>query len=320
MKNKIKIKKFKKLFKTRNNKSKYKSLTYKPTTCKQLTYKTRTHKRFKGGEVLTPTNKPSLTSRALGVTAQLAKSAAELYITTLINIAGNALGINTNKSVGEVVMEISKEINSEKNRQILSQIGQDGVKIIKSLEPAIQEAQNEINKLMSIEAKAMEKTALDMVGVVPVIGEVVEGVRVVGDVTHAAEKLAETTAKLTGIGSDAILAAKTAYNDVQSNISSGINKLDNTATNMANKATDAATNMVNKTTDTATNMANTATDTATNMANKATDAVSNQAVNAANIQKPTLSALQKGGKKTIQRTNESINNFLPNSSIFKTKN
>lgn len=158
------------------------------------------------------------------------QSIAKIANDTLDKLAVT-VGVNPNKNIVDVVQEISKKLNHPKIDILFDKGGEIAKKMVKTLEPAVEEIQDEINKLVSNEIEQAEKIALDAIGMIPVMGEVEEGVRLLADAVRAGEKAIHTAVNITGIGADTLNQMKKHYDEAKELLS-----LDNAVNHLSNKA------------------------------------------------------------------------------------
>ena len=118
--------------------------------------------------------------------------------------AANALGVSTEKNdLPEVLKEVSIALNDPKTKEnvkeIAGELAKDALIVAEAAGPAAKEvAENVANTAIELGQKEGEnvgKAVIDVVGTLPVVGEVVEGVRVLDDVVKAGEAAADAAAK-----------------------------------------------------------------------------------------------------------------------------
>lgn len=128
-----------------------------------------------------------------------------------VNELAEYTGIDPNKSAEQVLAETASKVEninailkSPQGRRLMSQVSDLASDVGENvLSPAFEKvAQTAIAKSGELGQQAV-KTGLDVVGMFPGIGEVVEGVRTVSDIVRTGEKVAEAGAEFTGITADA---------------------------------------------------------------------------------------------------------------------
>jgi hypothetical protein len=128
-----------------------------------------------------------------------------------INELAEYTGIDPNKTAEQVLSEaaskvenINEVLKSPQGERLMYEVNDLASDIGENvLSPAFEKvAQTAIKKSGELGQQAV-KTGLDVVGMLPGIGEVVEGVRTVSDVVRTGEKVVEAGAEFTGIAADA---------------------------------------------------------------------------------------------------------------------
>jgi hypothetical protein len=200
--------------------------------------KKRTSKIYIGG---TPD------SGVLSKVGIITSKATSIGLQSILNIANDALeklavtlDVKPNKDLTVVVEEITNKLNSPRMNVLFDKGGELATKIVKTLKPALEEIQEEINILINNEIQQAEKIALDAIGMLPMIGEVAEGIRVLGDMVRAGEKVASAAVHITGVSADTVNKIKKIYDDAKELLS-----LDNLS-NKANASLDQMTKELSK--------------------------------------------------------------------------
>ena len=111
--------------------------------------------------------------------------------------------------ITDVSKNIVKDISTNVENITDAMKGPEGEKLVQNLvqltdtmKPVLDETAKIGNEFITEEAKTLTKAGLDILGTVPVIGEVEEGIRVASDVVRAGEKSIEAGTELTGVGMD----------------------------------------------------------------------------------------------------------------------
>lgn len=157
--------------------------------------------------VTTPTPKPGLTSKVLSFGAKVGERIAEESIDALseyFELDPNRTAADVVERLSNKLSNISSALETPAGKRLLRNVGDVGEKVVESLEEPLKTAQNIGNEFITSEVEALEKAGLDAVGVLPVIGEVMEGVRTGSDLVRAAENVADVGAKMTGVGTGVI--------------------------------------------------------------------------------------------------------------------
>jgi len=165
---------------------------------RRYTYK----KKLRGGADLS-----SNLNKLGSVVAQTGQNAFDWSINELAEYTG----IDPNKTAEQVLSEtaskvknINNVLKSSEGERLMSEVNDLASDIGENvLSPAFEKvAQTAIEKSGELGQQAV-KTGLDVAGMVPGIGELVEGVRTVSDVVKTGEKIVEAGAEFTGIAADA---------------------------------------------------------------------------------------------------------------------
>ncbi len=130
----------------------------------------------------------------------------------------------------EVIEDVSKDVvkGVSKNVETLTNVmkGPEGQKLVQNLtqltgtlKPVLDKTAEIGNEFIKEEAKTLTKAGLDVLGTVPVIGEVEEGIRVASDLVRAGEKSIEAGAEMTGVGMDYVKDTSELLKDTYNSIS-----------------------------------------------------------------------------------------------------
>jgi prefoldin subunit 5 len=201
-----------------------------------------------------------------------------------INTVAVGLNLNPNESVDKAVSTLSNNLDGLKTavespagKEILQDASELGKDI---LGPAITETANVvINKSGDI-SKQVAKTALDAVGVVPVVGEAVEAVRAISDVVRAGEQVIEADAELAGIAAQSVQQVTEKGSEIKSALS---------------KLTDVANNVVHD---------------GLHSVKENMDDITRNVQEKQVVQSGGVRSIQLGGAQSAKRTHESIIEFL----------
>jgi hypothetical protein len=163
--------------------------------------------RPNGTNTNTVTPKTTLTSKVVSLGAKLGEKLASKGV----DAVSNYLELDPDRTTQDIIKDVGAKVSAVRNamntpagEKLMRDIGDVGEKIIESLEEPIRTAQNIGNEFLTEEVEALEKTGMDAIGIVPVVGEIVEGVRTGSDLVRAAENVVDVGAKLTGVGTDVI--------------------------------------------------------------------------------------------------------------------
>jgi hypothetical protein len=165
---------------------------------KKYTYK----KKFRGGADLS-----SNLNKLGSVVSQTGQNAFDWSINELAEYTG----IDPNKTAEQVLAETASKVENINNilkspqgQRLMNEVNDLASDIGENiLSPAFEKvAETAIEKSGQLGQQAV-KTGLDVVGMLPGVGEVVEGVRTVSDIVRTGEKVVEAGAEFTGIAADA---------------------------------------------------------------------------------------------------------------------
>lgn len=217
-------------------------MVYRRTIKRKLNNKKRytNKKKIKGGADLS-----SNLNKLGSVVAQSGQNVFDWSVNELAEYTG----IDPNKTAEQVLADaaskvenINNVLKSPEGQRLMSEVNDLASDIGENvLSPAFEKvAETAIEKSGQLGQQAV-KTGLDVVGMLPGIGEVVEGVRTVSDIVRTGEKVVEAGAELTGIAADTTnqLAQKKEevtgiINEFSELVNNGIEKGLNIAENLNN--------------------------------------------------------------------------------------
>jgi hypothetical protein len=177
--------------------------------------KNNTQKKFYltgGGNEDTEAVPPTIMSNA-GKVANLGVGLVSNGMSSLLNVAGRAMGYDPNKPVQDNVKDVTNKakalatvavnvINSPEGQEILTKTGDVFKKTIQALKPGLEEAIEIGNDLVKKELPIMGNMANEAVLMVPGLGQVVGAVEEAGNVALATEAAVESAAKLATTGTE----------------------------------------------------------------------------------------------------------------------
>lgn len=162
---------------------------------------------------------PSASSNLKKVVA-IAAQYINSQVDAMLNSAATVLNINPDQSVDDIVKEISmkmyivnKALTTPQGQKILEELGKFSAEIFKTGEKPLKEGQRIFNEMLQSQMANVEKLAWGAVGLVPMIGDVVEVVKIAKDLLSTFVKFAETFAKITGQGTDFIENVRNKINE-----------------------------------------------------------------------------------------------------------
>lgn len=171
-----------------------------------------TRKKYRGGnQHETNDEKPTVVSNAKKIVS-LGIQGVDTIVDLGIDTVAKSIGENSNQSIDQSLstifnkLEVLKTvIKSPEGQKILVDISIIVADLARDvLVPAIDETVDVLIAKSGKISKQIITTALDVVGVVPVVGEVVEAVRAISDIILATEHVIATGVKITGISAVAI--------------------------------------------------------------------------------------------------------------------
>ena len=132
-------------------------------------------------------------------------------VDTMLDNAATVLNINPEQSVEDIVKEISmkmyivnKALSTPQGQKILEELGKFSAEIFKTGEKPLKEGQRIFNDMLQAQIANVEKLAWGAVGLVPMVGDVVEVVKISKDLLSTFVKFARAFANITGQGTDFI--------------------------------------------------------------------------------------------------------------------
>jgi hypothetical protein len=108
------------------------------------------------------------------------------------------------KEVGMKMYLVNKALSTPDGQKMLEELGKFSADIFKTTEKPLKEGQRVFNEMLQSQLATVEKLAWGALGLVPVVGDVSEVVRIANDMFRAFLKLAKTFATITGQGATAI--------------------------------------------------------------------------------------------------------------------
>jgi hypothetical protein len=156
-------------------------------------------------------NEEPSTSNNLKKIVAIAAQYINSQVDTMLDNAATVLNINPEQSVEDIVKEISmkmyivnKALSTPQGQKILEELGKFSAEIFKTGEKPLKEGQRIFNDMLQAQMANVEKLAWGAVGLVPMVGDVVEVVKIAKDLLSTFVKFARAFASITGQGSDFI--------------------------------------------------------------------------------------------------------------------
>jgi hypothetical protein len=129
----------------------------------------------------------------------------------VLNTSASVLDVDPQQSIESIVKEVgmkmylvNKALSTPDGQKMLEELGKFSADIFKTTEKPLKEGQRVFNEMLQSQLATVEKLAWGALGLVPVVGDVSEVVRIANDMFRAFLKLAKTFATITGQGATAI--------------------------------------------------------------------------------------------------------------------
>lgn len=155
--------------------------------------------------------------KALSIGVQYINS----QVSGVLDSTAEMLNVDSNKGIEDIVKDvgikmflINKALSSPQGQRLLEGLGKFSAEIFKTTEKPLKEGQRIFNEMLDSQLATVEKLAWGALGLVPVIGDVSEVIRIANDMFGAFLKVAKTFAEITDQGADAI-------SDMQEKINKG---------------------------------------------------------------------------------------------------
>lgn len=239
----------------------------------------------------TYSEEPTLASN-LEKTAAIGVQLANNQVSSALNMVADTLNVNPNASVDIIMEQVNnkfKNINdafqSPEGKQMLAELGALASKLVKTTEEPLKEGQRIFNQMLAEQVRSFEKLAWGAIGLVPVIGDVSEVIRIANDLFEA---FVRTMKAVSGIS----LESSKALEDVKRTIQEQTNLFIRMA-NLVQKGMSEGNREVN------------------NYLTKASNNLKDQSNYLSNKGKSFgLSKIRKGGAKMTKRVHRSIEKFM----------
>lgn len=235
---------------------------------------------------------PTLASN-LEKTAAIGIQAANNQVASALNMVADTLNVNPNASANVIMEQVNtqfKNINdafqSPEGKQMLAELGALASKLVKTTEEPLREGQRIFNQMLAEQVRTFEKLAWGAIGLVPVIGDVSEVIRIANDLFEA---FVRTMKAVSGVS----LETSKALEDVKRTI----NEQANLFTRMAN--------LVQTSISEGNREVNSYLTKASNNLKEQSKYLSNN-----NPKSFGLSKIRKGGAKMTKRVHRSIEKFM----------
>lgn len=263
-------------------------------------------KKYWGGEDLNKNvEEPSLGSN-LEKTANIGIQVANNQVSSLLNNVAEKLNVDPNASteviveqVNERLSQINEAFQSPEGQEMLKELGELTGQILQTSVEPLKKGQQILNQMLVEQMRSFEKIAWGAVGLVPVIGDVSEIIRLAKDLFQVFLKTMRSVTSVSLITSDMF-----------EDISNTIGQKANLFTRMAKLIKKSISEGIEEGNRNVNNVLNMASNNLKEQANYLKKQEKEIAKNLENSIKSNTSSIQKGGIKISKRTNKSINRFL----------
>lgn len=252
---------------------------------------------------------PTLASN-LEKTAAIGIQAANNQASMLLNSLANSLNVDPNAGAEIIVtqlndrfQQINDALQTPEGKQMLAELGQLASKLIATLEQPIKQSQHIFYEMMMEQLRNFEKVAWGAIGLVPVVGDVSELIRIAKDLFHAFTKSMKSVTGIAVISSSLLENVSNTINQ-QSNLFMRMAKLVQGTLEKGNRAIDKGSEILsegNKGVNDLLTMASDGLKEQSKYINQKEKEMSEKV----NFQK-----MIKGGAKITKRANNSIQKFL----------
>lgn len=138
----------------------------------------------------------------------------------VLNTSAAVLDVDPQQSIEAIVKEVgmkmylvNKALSTPDGQKLLEELGKFSAEIFKTTEKPLKEGQRVFNEMLQSQLSNVEKLAWGALGIIPVVGDVSEVIRVARDLFNAFLKLAKTFATITGQGATAIADMENKINE-----------------------------------------------------------------------------------------------------------
>lgn len=267
-------------------------------------------------------DKPNIENISTDLMSNLEKTAGigiqlvNNQVSSALNNVASTLNVDPNKSpeiivkqLGDRMSTLNAVLQTPEGKRMLSELGEIGAKMLKTIEEPVKEGQRIFNQMMIEQLRNFEKLAWGALGLVPVVGDVSEIIRIGKDLFQAFIKAMKAFSGISLQTTNALENAREIVNK-QANVFTNISKLVQTAvTENINESNNKLKGLLKKASSDLENQ--------TKMIEKETNDISKRVEKEGEIKE-----FQKGGAKIAKRTKRSIMKFLSpsiNASHFKNK-
>ena len=237
-------------------------------------------------------------------TAGIGIQVANNQVSSALNKIASVLNVDPNegpdvivKQMGDRFKTLNDVLQTPEGKRMLSELTQIGIKMVKTIEEPIKEGQRLFNQMLMDQLRTFEKLAWGAIGLVPVVGDVSEVIRIIKDLFQAFIKVMRAVSGISVQTSNAL-----------DNVSGIIGEQAKVFTDMSQLFQTAITENINQGNNKIKNILRTASSNLEEQKNALEKEASD--ITKKVVSKNGIKRFQKGGAKITKRTNKSIMKFL----------
>jgi len=262
-------------------------------------------KTYWGGEDKNVTIEEPTLETNLEKTAMIGIQAVNNQVTSVLNNVAENLNVDPNASPEVLVKQfddrldkINKAFQSPEGQEMLKELGVLAGTLLQTASEPLKEGQRIFNKMLTDQIQSFEKIAWGAIGLVPVVGDVSEVIRLGKDLFQLFIK---TMKSMTGI----LLISSDTFDKLTGNVSRQANLFTRMA-NLVQNAVSEANMDVNRVLDVASSNLRDQSKYLTEQGKQITESLRPKV----ELNMPAVPKIQRGGAKISRRTNKSISKFL----------
>jgi hypothetical protein len=262
-------------------------------------------KTYWGGEDKNVTIEEPTLETNLEKTAMIGIQAVNNQVTSVLNNVAENLNVDPNASPEVLVKQfddrldkINKAFQSPEGQEMLKELGVLAGTLLQTASEPLKEGQRIFNKMLTDQIQSFEKIAWGAIGLVPVVGDVSEVIRLGKDLFQLFIK---TMKSMTGI----LLISSDTFDKLTGNVSRQANLFTRMA-NLVQNAVSEANMDVNRVLDVASSNLRDQSKYLTEQGKQITESLRPKM----ELNMPAVPKIQRGGAKISRRTNKSISKFL----------
>lgn len=246
-------------------------------------------------------------------TAGIGIQAANNQVSSVLNKVADILNVDPNqtpdiivKELGDRLTTFNDALQTPDGKKLLNELTDIGLKMVKTIEEPVKEGQRIFNQMLMDQLRNFEKLAWGAIGLVPVIGDASEIIRIIKDLFQSFIKVMKAVSGISVQTTNAL-----------DNLSGIIGEQAEVFTNMSKLVQTAVTENINEGNNKLKNILKVA----SSSVDDQTRALEKEAMSIAKRvgRKTVTKAFQRGGVKIAKRTNKSIAKFLYPATNIKQK-